>query len=108
MSKSNLRREYEARMGTVDGNLHLFNEAGTVVYREEPEGFWILHKFNDEGKVVYYENSLGSWAKYEHNDEGKQVYYENAHGTVTDNRPSKLKILTDENGTQYQLVEITK
>ena len=92
MSKSNLRREYEARMGTVDGTLRLFNAQGQEVYREESEesggfGFWILHKYNDEGKKVYYENS---------------------QGTVTDNRPSKAKLVTDENGTQYKLVEITK
>ena len=106
MSKSKLRKEYEARMGTVDGNLQLFNEAGTVVYREEPEGFWILHKFNDEGKVGYYENSLGSWAKYEHNDEGKVVYYENSEGMVIDNRPPKAKIVTDQDGKHYELLEV--
>ena len=113
MSKSNLRREYEARMGTVDGTLRLFNGQGQEVYREESEesggfGFWILHKYNDEGKQVYYENSRGDWAKYKYNDEGKKVYYENSQGTVTDNRPSKAKLVTDENGTQYKLVEITK
>ena len=110
MSKSNLRREYEARMGVVEGHLRLFNAQGQEVYREESGGFgfWILHKYNDEGKQVYYENSRGGWAKYKYNDEGRKVYYENSQGTVTDNRLKEVKLVTDENGTQYKLVEVLK
>ena len=128
MNKSKLRKEYEARMGTVDGTLRLFNTEGNEVYCEESGGFWILRKFNGAGKLVYYENSLGSWAKYEfndegklvyfehstgywqkceYNDEGKEVYYEDSDGTVRDNRPNKARIFTDENGTKYK-VEVIK
>lgn len=85
MSKSNLRREYEARMGVVEGYLRLFNSKGQAVYCEEPGGHW---------------------SRYEYNETDKQHYYENSSGVIRDNRLPKAKIFTDENGTQYKLVEL--
>ena len=107
MSKSNLRREYEARMGVVEGHLRLFNSKGQAVYCEEPSGHWSKYEYNEAGKDVYYENATGCWSRYWYQD-GKEVYYESSSGVIRDNRPPKAKLVTDENGTQYKLVEITK
>jgi hypothetical protein len=87
MSKSNLRREYEARMGTVGGTLELFNAAG---------------------ERVYYENFTGYWSRREYNEAGYEVYYEGSSGIIRDNRPPKAKIVTDQDGKQYELVEVLK
>ena len=118
MNKSKLRKEYEARMGVVEGSLALYNERGEVVYYENANGYWARSKYNEAGKQVYYQNSKGSWEKKRYNGAGEVVYCANSKGIIRDNRPStlftdydrpsKLKILTDVNGTQYKLVEITK
>jgi hypothetical protein len=86
MSKSNLRKEYEARMGVVEDTLQLFNA---------------------EGKLVYFEDSSGYWEIWQYNEVGKQVYSEDSDGMVRDNRPNKAKIFTDEKGTKYK-VEVIK
>ena len=94
MNKSNLRKEYEARMGVVEGTFRLYNAAGQEIYYECDyecaEGYWAKRKYNEAGKQVSFENSAG-------------LSYRSKY-----NRPSKAKTFTEENGTQYQLVEITK
>ena len=37
MSKSKLRKEYEARFGVVDGMLRLYNAKGDEIYKEASE-----------------------------------------------------------------------
>ena len=108
MSKSKLRQEYEARMGTVEGNFELFNAEGLKVYHEHHSGFWVKHEYNDAGNPVYHEDSDGCWFKREYNDKGTQVYFENSDGMVRDNRPKRPKLWTDENGVQYKLTEVRK
>ena len=107
MNKSQLRKEYEARMGVVEGSLQLFNAEGKLVYLELSTGFWVKTEYSAAGPVVYSENSQGLWSKYEYDEGGTQVYREHSNGTIIDNRPNKAKIFTDEKGTKYKVVEVS-
>lgn len=106
MNKSKLRKEYEARMGIVEGSLRLFNSEGKRVYFENAR-YWVKFEYNEAGIRESSEDSTGFWSKYKYNEAGKQVYYENSNGTVRDDRPPKAKIFTDEKGTKYK-VEVIK
>ena len=109
MNKSNLRKEYEARMGVVEGSLCLYNERGEGVYYEYANGDWSMSEYNERVWTgAYYEYANGSWSRYEYNKAGKEVYYESSSGIIRDNRPPKAKTFKEENGIQYKLVEITK
>ena len=108
MNKSKLRKEYEARMGVVEGDLCLYSAVGQEIYYECADGYWTKRQYNEAGKQVSFESAGGYWARFKYNKAGKLIYYENSRGTVKDNRLPKAKTFTDENGTQYQLVEITK
>lgn len=105
---TNLRTEYEARMGKVDGTLELYNAAGKQVYYENSKGYWARREYNEADQEVYVQTCTGYWEKHEYNEAGKEVYFESSFGNVRDNRPNKARIFTDEDGTKYKVVEVLK
>jgi hypothetical protein len=107
MSKSNLRKEYEARMGVVEGSLQLFNAEGKLVYLELSTGFWVKTEYSAAGPVVYSENSAGGWEKFKYNEAGTRVYFESSSGMVIDDRPIYIAtIVADQDGKHYELLEV--
>ena len=116
MSKSKLRKEYEARMGVVEGTFRLYNAAGQVIYYECDyacaEGYWAKREYNEAGKQVSFENSAGLSYRSKYNRPSKLKILTDVNGFIrgvrVENQPLQSKILTDENGTQYKLLEITK
>tara|TARA_R110002124_G_scaffold180230_3_gene347814 strand:+ start:147 stop:476 length:330 start_codon:yes stop_codon:yes gene_type:complete len=108
MSKSELREEYEARFGVVDGPLRLYNADGNQIYREYPSGYWVKYEFDAEGYIIYYEHSNGYWAKREFDAEGRRIYFENSkEGVVCDKRTCSDKVFIDEqSGKKFKLTEI--
>ena len=66
MSKSKLRKEYEDRMGKVDGTLELFNAAGERVYYENFTGYWARREYNEADQEVYVQTCTGYWQKCEY------------------------------------------
>ena len=86
MSKSELRKSYEAVFGVVDGPLRLYD---------------------DKGNRIYYETSRGYWAKYEYDDDGEEIYYESSNGVIYDKRPCADKVFIDEqSGKKFKMTEV--
>ena len=86
MSKSELRKAYEAVFGVVDG---------------------VLKLYDDKGNVTYYEASDGSWVKYEYDVDGNKIYYESSNGVIYDKRPCADKVFIDEqSGKKFKLTEV--
>ena len=87
MSKSKLRKEYEARFGVVDGILRLYNANGSEIYYEDSSGYWMKHESDARGNKLYYEDSI--------------------FGVTLDNRPCSDKVFIDEQtGKKYKMTEI--
>ena len=57
MSKSKLRKEYEAMFGVVEGALRLYDANGNMIYHEISRG-WLKYQYDAEGNVIYKENSI--------------------------------------------------
>ena len=75
MSKSQLRKEYEARFGVQKGWLELYDAKGNLTYREESTGFWVKYECDDKGNVTYSENSEDYWVKREYDDKSNYKKY---------------------------------
>ena len=80
MSKSQLRKEYEARFGVVAGYLRLYDAKGNLTYSEESTGFWVKYEYDDKSNLIYSEHSDDYWMKYERDAEGNETYSENSDG----------------------------
>ena len=87
MSKSELRKSYEARFGAVVG---------------------VLRLYDDKGNRIYFENSNDYWSKREFDVNGNEIYYETSEeGVVLDNRPCADKVFIDEQtGKKFKLTEV--
>ena len=129
MSKSELREEYEARFGVVDGPLRLYNADGNQIYDETSNGYWAKYEYDDNNNQIYYESSHGWWVKYEYDTHSNKIYYENSHGdwekyeyddkgneiyyesskegVIKDNRSCSDKVFIDEqSGKKFKMTEI--
>ena len=108
MSKSKLRKEYEAVFGVVDGSLRLYDAKGNETYYETSKGWWEKGKYDAEGNQTYCEYSVGWCWKCEYDDDGDEIYYESSReGVVFDNRPCSAKVFIDEKtGKKFKMTEI--
>jgi YD repeat-containing protein len=129
MSKSKLRKEYEAVFGVVDGTLRLYDAEGNNTYCEDSKGWWEKGQYDAEGNQIYIENSNGEWckyqydadgnmiyrghpneewSKYQYDDDGNVIYSEDSReGVVFDNRPCSAKVFIDEKtGKKFKMTEI--
>ena len=87
MSKSELRKSYEARFGAVVG---------------------VLRLYDDKGNQIYYDSLGGYWEKYEYDADGNVTYYENSkEGVIRDKQPCADKVFIEEQtGKKFKLTEI--
>ena len=106
MSKSELRKSYEARFGAVVGVLRLYDDKGNQIYYDSLSGYWQKYEYDADGNVTYYETSRGYWEKYQFY--GKEIYYENSkEGVIRDKQPCDSKVFIDEkSGKKFKLTEI--
>ena len=108
MSKSKLRKEYEAVFGVVEGALRLYDAKGNEIYYEDSKGWWDKGQYDAEGNQIYIENSNGEWCKYQYDAEGNVIYRENSvDGVLLDKRPCAGKVFIDEKtGKKFKMTEI--
>ena len=108
MSKSKLRKEYEARFGVVAGYLRLYDAKGNEIYTETSDDLWWKREFDAEGIQIYHENSQGLWWKREYDAEGNEIYCENySDGVTLDKRSCSGKVFIDEQtGKKFKMTEI--
>ena len=108
MSKSALRKEYEAVFGVVDGSLRLYDAKGNLIYIEHSDGHWFKHKYYAEGRIMCGEDSDGESCKYQYNARGKMIYYESSvNGVMLDKRPCAGKVfIDDKTGKKFKMTEI--
>ena len=129
MSKSKLRKEYEAMFGVVEGSLRLYDDKGNKIYYEDSESWWIKRDYDDKGNLIYCECSDGYWVKYEFDANNNEIYYENSsswwvkreydakgnkiyyedsrYGVGLDNRPCADKVFIDEQaGKKFKMTEV--
>jgi hypothetical protein len=62
MSKTKLRKEYEARFGVVEVGFRIYNAKGQSIYYEYSDGHWVKRDYGADGEMNYYENSWGGVA----------------------------------------------
>jgi YD repeat-containing protein len=128
MSKSQLRKEYEARFGVVNDWLGLYDDKGNQIYIEHSNGWWVKYEYDAQGNVTYSENSDGDrvkteydeegnpayieysdgdWVKYEYDEEGNVTYHESSSRGITLDKRNNLegKIVTID-GKEYQLTKV--
>ena len=87
MSKSELRKSYEARFGAVVGVLRLYDDKGNRIYCEYSKGLWTKREFDVNNNEIYYESSR--------------------EGVIFDNRTCSDKVFIDEqSGKKFKLTEI--
>jgi hypothetical protein len=88
MSKSKLRKEYEARFGVVVGYFRLYDRKGNTIYCER--------------------SSYDYWEKLEFDSEGHMIYYEDSKcGVTLDNRPCSGRVFIDEQtGKKFKMTEV--
>ena len=109
MSKSELRKEYEARFGAVEGWLELYDAKGNLTYREESTGFWVKYECDDKGNVTYSENSEDYWVKREYDDKSNLIYRESrSRGISLDKRNNLEGKIATIDGKEYKLTEINR
>jgi hypothetical protein len=128
MSKSKLRKEYEAVFGVVKDSLRLYDTKGNRIYCEDSEGYWCKYEYDDDNNKTYYEHSEGQWRKrefdthgnriYDENSEGywvkrefdtnnNEMYYEDSRGVIRSNRTCNGKVfIDDQSGKKFKLTEI--
>ena len=108
MSKSKLRKEYEARFGVVVGVLKLYDDKGNRIYGEDSNGYWEKYEYDVDGNKIYREYPSGYWAKYEFDAEGRRIYCENSkEGVVFDNRSCSDKVFIEEqSGKKFKMTEV--
>ena len=110
MSKTKLRKEYEARFGVVEGGFRLYDAKGNMIYYENSYGYWEKREYDSKGNMIYYEYSSGYWVKQEYDAEGNKIYREDGRDGVTlDNRPCSDKVFIDEQtGKKFKMTEVKK
>ena len=87
MSKSKLRKEYEAVFGVVDGTLRLYDDKGNKIYYEDSSGYWIRRVYDAKGNEIYCHNSIS--------------------GVTIDNRSCNDKVFIEEQtGKKFKMMEI--
>ena len=108
MSKSELRKEYEAMFGVVEGSLRLYDDKGNKIYYEASDGYWVKREYDTHSNEIYYESSYGLWTKCEYDDDGNKIYYESEkEGVVFDKRSCSDKVFIEEQtGKKFKLTEI--
>ena len=108
MSKSELRKSYEARFGAVVGVLRLYDDKGNRIYCEYSKGLWTKYEYDDNNNVVYAESSYGLWSKREFDVNNNEIYYESSReGVIFDNRTCSDKVFIDEQtGKKFKLTEV--
>ena len=85
--KTELRKEYEAMFGVVDGTLRLYDTTGNKIYCEYSKGLWTKREFDVNNNEIYYESSR--------------------EGVIFDNRTCSDKVFIDEQtGKKFKLTEI--
>ena len=108
MNKSNLRKEYEAVFGVVDGTLKLYDTTGNEIYCETSKGWWSKGQYDADGNQIYCEYSVGWCWKCEYDDDGEPIYYESSReGVIFDNRSCSDKVFIDEqSGKKFKMIEV--
>ena len=108
MSRSKLRKEYEAVFGVVDGTLKLYDADGNKIYYEDSSGWWAKYEYDADGNEIYYGNCRDYWAKYEFEANGNVIYWEDSnHGVICDKRPCSNKVFIEEQtGKKFKLTEV--
>ena len=128
MSKSELRKEYEARFGVVDGTLRLYDDKGNKIYFEDSKGYWVKYEFDANNNEIYYENSSswwvkrqfdannnniycensgGDWTKQQYDDNNNVIYGTDNDGLIEDNRTCSDKVFIDEqSGKKFKMTEV--
>tara|TARA_R110002033_G_scaffold162083_1_gene198723 strand:- start:184 stop:447 length:264 start_codon:yes stop_codon:yes gene_type:complete len=85
--KTELRKEYEAMFGVVDGTLRLYDDKGNMIYCEYSKGLWTKYEYDDNNNVVYAESSR--------------------EGVIFDNRTCSDKVFIDEQtGKKFKMTEV--
>ena len=106
MSKSKLRKEYEARLGVVVGTFRLYDAKCNEIYSETSSAWWTKREYDVNGNEIYYEDFTGYWRKSEY-ARGVEIYYENSNGVLSDKRPCINKVFIDEQtGKKFKMTEI--
>ena len=107
MSKSQLRKEYEARFGVQKGWLRLYDAKGNEIYYENSDGWWEKSEYDAQGNVIYCENSRDRWVKWEYDAQGNEIYCESSEeGIMTDKRNNLEGKIATIDGKEYKLTEI--
>jgi hypothetical protein len=88
MSKSKLRKEYEARLGDADGELRLYDAKGNKIYTETSASYWVKREYDAKGNQIYFETSMD--------------------GVALDKRACSDKVFIDEQtGKKFKMVEVS-
>ena len=115
MSKTKLRKEYEAAFGVVKGTLRLYDASGNVIYRDFSDGLWFKYQYDPEGNMTSRKDSDDGWCKYQYDASGNETYREDSvYGVTLDKREvekvekselaEKLSKITDEQLDDLALV----
>ena len=83
MSKSALRKEYEAMFGAIEGTLRLYDASGNVIYRQFSNGDSSKYQYDTSGNMIYREFSDGRCFTYQYDTEGNTIYSEDSVNGVT-------------------------
>tara|TARA_R110000744_G_scaffold120249_1_gene224085 strand:- start:223 stop:552 length:330 start_codon:yes stop_codon:yes gene_type:complete len=108
MSKSKLRKEYEARFGVVDVHFMLYDAKGAPIYLEDSNGYWIRREYGAKGNEIRFESFKGYWIRREYDANGNEIYVEDSISGVTiDNRSYSERVFIDEQtGKKFKLTEV--
>tara|TARA_R110002153_G_scaffold83935_2_gene210563 strand:- start:321 stop:650 length:330 start_codon:yes stop_codon:yes gene_type:complete len=108
MSKSALRKEYEAVFGVVGGSFSLYDAKGNEIYIAFSDGERCKYQYDAEGNMIYIESSDGYGCKYEYDAKGCMIYSEHSvDGVQLDNRPCSSKVFIEEQtGKKFKMTEI--
>ena len=121
MSKSKLRKEYEAVFGVVEGRFSLYGGSGKIFYSENSDGDSWRQEYDAEGRVTYQEDSVNgvTFDKREIEDENNACIHvifrgDSIQGVISDKREierverselaEKLSKITDEQLDDLALV----
>ena len=64
----------------------LYDNSGSEIYCEYPNGYWYSIVFNSNGDEIHSEYSYDYWYKSIFNSDGDEIYYEDLDGILFDNR----------------------
>ena len=108
MSKTKLRKEYEAAFGVVKGTLRLYDASGNVIYRDFSDGLWFKYQYDPEGNMTSRKDSDDGWCKYQYDASGNETYREDSvNGVTLDKGPCSAKVFIEEQtGKKFKMTEI--